>query len=304
MGQEQFNMVKYTFSNAKRTEDGKIYNLSFSVAATTTTQPAPTEPAPTEPVPVPTPTPDPVPTPSTGFPDATNTGVPSGVTLKASGSLNITTNGSVISGLDIAGTVYIAASNVVLKNCRVKSASYAIVKVKDGFYATIQDCEINGVGTGNDGSHGIYGQGTFLRNNIYNVENGITLNNGNSVIQGNYIHDLKASGDPHYDGIQIDGGQSGVVIEGNTIINQNGQTAAIMIDNYFGPISNIKVNGNVLQGGGYTLYSDGQFKGGTISGVSVTNNKFKKGYWGYASIVNNTITQSGNTDMNGAAIRI
>jgi hypothetical protein len=257
-----------------------------------------------EPAPAPEPAPEPAPAPLSAFPNASNTGVPSGVTLKPSGSLNITTNGAVISGLDIAGTVFIAASNVTLKNCRVKSPAYAVVKVKDGFFATIQDCEINGVGTGNDGSHGIYGQGTFLRNNIYNVENGITLNGGETIIQGNYIHDLKASGSPHYDGIQMDGGQSNVSITRNTIINPHDQTAAIMVDNYFGPISNIKVDGNLLQGGGYTVYSDGQFSGGAISGVSFTNNKFGKGRWGYASIVKNTVAQSGNTDLNGAAIKI
>lgn len=275
--------------------DGKYYDVNFTQVAAPVIVPPPSDPVPT---------PEPVPSDTSAFPNATNTGVPSGVTLKPSGSLNITTNGAVISGLDIAGTVFIAASNVVLKNCRVKSAAYAVVKVKDGFRSTIQDCEINGVGTGNDGSHGIYGQGTFLRNNIYNVENGITLNNGDTLIQGNYIHDLKASGSPHYDGIQMDGGQSNVDITGNTIINPHEQTAAIMIDNYFGPISNIKVDGNWLQGGGYTLYSDGQFSGGTISGVSVTNNKFGKGYWGYASIVKNSVSQSGNTDLNGAAIKL
>ena len=67
-----------------------------------------------------------------------------------------------------------------------------------------KNCEINGVGTGKRGRSGILGEGTFLNNNIYNVENGIAVT-GPSTIQGNYIHDLHASGSPHYDGIQIDG---------------------------------------------------------------------------------------------------
>src|SRR4029079_11360024 len=135
---------------------------------------------------------------------------------------------------------------------------------------------INGVGNG-DGTSGILGSGTFLNNEIYNVENGIALNGNNTVIKGNYIHDMNAAGSPHYDGIQIDGGNSNVVIEHNTIINNWGQTSAVMIDNYFGPISNIKVNDNYLAGGGYTIYSDGQFDGGTISGVQILNNVFDKG---------------------------
>ena len=46
------------------------------------------------------------------------------------------------------------------------------------------------------------------------------------------------------------------MISHNTIINNHTSTSAIMIDNGFGPISDIKVDGNLLIGGGYTVYSD------------------------------------------------
>jgi hypothetical protein len=160
---------------------------------------------------------------------------------------------------------------------------------------TIQGCEIDGVGTGNDGSNGIRGSGTFRGNNIYNVENGITLD-GSATIEDNYIHDLLASGSPHYDGIQIDGGISNVVIRHNTVINGHTQTAAVMIDNYFGPISDIVVTRNRLIGGGYTVYSDGQFNGGPITGVSFVDNRMGKGRWGYRSVVKNTPVWRGNVD--------
>ena len=192
-------------------------------------------------------------TSSTGFPDATNTGVPAGVTLTPSGDLVITQAGAVISGLNISGTVYIDAPNVTLENCQITAASFAVVQVASGITgAVVQNCTINGTGTNNAGSDGISGQGTFIGNNIYNVENGINLT-GPSTIQNNYIHGLLASGSPHYDGIQIDGGLSNMTISHNTVINANDQTSAIMIDNYFGPISNISVNSNLLAGGGYTV---------------------------------------------------
>ncbi len=35
-------------------------------------------------------------------------------------------------------------------------------------------------------------------------------------------------------------------------------SSAVMIDNYFGPISNITVDNNLLVGGGDTIYVDGQ----------------------------------------------
>ena len=177
------------------------------------------------------------------YPNAANTGVPVGVTLTPYvGDLEITQAGTVISGLDIHGTIYIQAPNVTIVNCRITSANFAVIWMGDGATgAVVENCEINGVGIGNDGDSGILGEGTFLNNNIYNVENGIAVT-GSSTIVGNYIHDLLASGSPHYDGIQIDGGVSNVIIRHNTIINSHTQTSAIMIDNGFGPISNIQVD--------------------------------------------------------------
>src|SRR6185437_14619687 len=103
---------------------------------------------------------------------------------------------------------------------------FSVVQVVPGSMGTtVKNSEINGVGSGNDGSNGINGQGTFIGNNIYNVENGINVT-GTSTIENNYTHNLLASGSPHYDGIQIDGGVSNTLIQHNTIINAHNQTAA------------------------------------------------------------------------------
>ncbi|MGV8854179.1 MAG: M10 family metallopeptidase C-terminal domain-containing protein [Devosia sp.] len=232
-----------------------------------------------------------------GWPDSTNTGVPDGVTLLPSGSIIVTKPGTVISGLDIKGTVYIDADNVTIENCKITASAYSVVQIKTGSTGVIiQDCEINGVGSNNDGSHGINGVGTFLRNDIYNVENGINVGGGSSgtVIEGNYIHDLKASGSPHYDGIQIDGGQSNITIQHNTVINENSQTSAVMIDNYFGPVSNVVVNDNLLVGGGYTVYADAQFSGGALSGIQITNNHIGGGYYGTLNANQSSPVYTGN----------
>lgn len=238
-----------------------------------------------------------------GWPDATNTGVPDGVQLLPSGDVVVTKPGTVISGLNITGTVYIAADNVTLQNCKITSNSFSVVQIKAGSSGVIvQDCEINGVGTNNEGSSGITGAGTFLRNNIYNVENGLNIGPGTgTVIEGNYIHDLKASGSPHYDGIQIDGGQTDTIVRHNTVINDHTQTAALMIDNYFGPVKNILVTDNLLVGGGYTIYSDGQFSGGAMTGIQITNNHVGGGYWGPLNANSTSPVYTGNV-MDGAAI--
>src|ERR1700737_1828722 len=122
-----------------------------------------------------------------GWPDATNTGVPAGGTLPPSGDIVITKAGAVISGLDIHGTVYINAANVTVENCMITSGNWAVVQIQSGVTgAVVQNCTINGTGSAPDGTgnQGIMGQGTFIGNNIYNVENGIVVSGNNTVIPG------------------------------------------------------------------------------------------------------------------------
>ena len=75
---------------------------------------------------------------------------------------------------------------------------------------------------------------------IHNVEDGIYLTRSDALIQDNYIHDLRSDwSGPHYDGIATDGNISNIVIRHNTIFNEHGQTSAVMLGNYFGPVSNV-----------------------------------------------------------------
>ncbi|MET4762032.1 hypothetical protein ABH975_005108 [Bradyrhizobium ottawaense] len=242
-------------------------------------------------------------TTTNAWPDATNTGVPAGVTLTPSGDVVITQAGAVVSGLNITGSVYIKADNVTLENCKITSGGWAGVTIDSGATgAVVQNCTIDGTGRAPDGTgnQGIMGSGTFIGNNIYNVENGI-VPGSNSVIQGNYIHDLQAGGSPHYDGIQIDGGLSNIQITGNSIINQWGWTSAVMIDNDFGPVSNVTVTNNLLTGGAYTVYADSNLGTASITGVSFTNNHIGGAQYGDALIRGNNSVFSGNyTD--GAAL--
>ena len=243
---------------------------------------------------------------SCGYPDATNTGVPEGTVLTKSGSLVVTKAGTVLDGLDISGTVYINANNVTIKRCRIRASAFAIVWIPEGVTGTvIQDSEIDGLGTG-EGSNAINGMGTFVRNNIHGVENGWNgLTSAQpSVFRDSYIWGLLAPGGPHYDGIQLDGGISDVTFDHNTVINKHGQTSAVMIDNYFGPISNVTVRNNLLAGGGYTVYSDAQFSGtDKITGVSFTGNRLVKGQYGYAAFNSNNPTWTGNfSDATGMQV--
>ncbi|MBU1336438.1 MAG: M10 family metallopeptidase C-terminal domain-containing protein [Alphaproteobacteria bacterium] len=223
-----------------------------------------------------------------GFPDADSTGVRSGVTLTSVGNLTITQDNAVISGLEIRGTLTIEAENVTIVDCRIIGDSYnGIIAQKNEI--TVEYCDIIG------GTNGISGGGTFRYNDISQVDNGINVYSA-SVIENNYIHDLQGNADSHYDGIEINGG-GGTVIRHNTIINDHGQTAAVMINNYFGGVDGILIENNYLAGGGYTIYSDGRFTDEPISGVQITNNVLGQGQWGYYAFFENNPVLSNNTQV-------
>jgi hypothetical protein len=220
------------------------------------------------------------------FPDATTTGVPAGVTLTPSGSLVISTPGAVIEGLDIKGSVVIDAPNVTLKNCKVTDGGANVVLVKPGITgAVIKNCEIDNLSAG---GQGIAGQGTFLGNNIQNAADGIDVRGDNTVIQDNYIHSMRGTADSHLDGIQADGGFSNLIINHNTVINEQNQTSAVMLDNYWGPIDKVAITNNLLVGGGYTVYinevAKGQAHGGPVTNVTFTNNQLRAGAWGALNV--------------------
>jgi hypothetical protein len=231
------------------------------------------------------------------FPDSTTSGIPSGIQLVAKGSMTVTTPGTTLDSVDIAGTLTIAANNVVVIRSRVRGSGFDVVRILPGVTGTVMvDSEIDGLGfAGSEGSNGIRGAGQFARLDIRGVENGIVPESG-SVISNSYIHDLAAPGSPHYDGIQIDGGLSDITIRHNTIEAPPNQTSAVMIDNYFGPISDITVDQNLLSGGGYALYVDAHFNDAPIDGVTVTKNRFGRSQWGYTAITSAVVSALGNFD--------
>ena len=146
-----------------------------------------------------------------------------------------------------------------------------------------------------DTNSAIVGSGTFIGNDISNSENGIVLSDGASVVRDNYIHDLGDNfGDPHLDGIAVQGGQNHVLIEHNTV--EAWDTSCIFIKNDFGPINDITVRNNLLYGDperrdpASTIYVYGP----NTTNVSITNNYVEKGIW-----LNTIATSNANPTIAG-----
>ncbi|WP_134742389.1 hypothetical protein [Nocardioides sp. 503] len=244
-----------------------------------------------------------------GFASAGTTGVPRGTRLRASGSVTVTRPGTVIDGLDIRGTLTIKAPRVVVRNTRIRGAGFWVVTVdKAASGVVLQDVEVDGLGTrGVAGSSGIVGGSpTIIGARVTGVENGLVPGSG-TRIRRSYVHGLASPGAPHYDGIQIDGGVKDISVTASTIdVSDQTQTSAVMIDNYFGAVSDVSVTRNLLMGGGFTVYADGAFSDSDgIETVTYARNRLVRGYYGYHLVRNARVRWAGNVvDRTGSPVRV
>jgi hypothetical protein len=233
-------------------------------------------------------------TPTFVWPNASNTGVPSGTVLTPyTGPSVISTPNTIVDSKIINNGIEVTAANVTFKRCLFTGNPPWQLNGEKARDLTVQDCEFR------NGTQTILGQGTFLRLNIWDTIIGLTLKDGQSTIRGCYIHDLRPDAVQHHDGIFISGGQTNCLIEDNWIeIPAQSGTANIFIAtrSQGSNIVNTTVNHNRLLGGpSYAMYSE-QTSVATISGTRWTNNEVQRGIFGYWAITGNTVFRSGNVD--------
>lgn len=215
-----------------------------------------------------------------GYPDASTTGARG--TLTEARATTITQDGTVLTGLDISGTVSIDADDVVLRNVRVTSSSWYAVVVR-GRNALIEDSTLVGDFDGvasiaaENGGHYV-----ARRINAYGAPVGVWLSN-NSKLYDSYVHDLAHRPGAHNDSVLADG-FTGWEVAHNTILNDLDQTSCIWVGMDGHPSQGV-VRGNLIAGGGYPVYGGP----GTGSGIKVVDNAFstryfpRSGYWGVSA---------------------
>ena len=218
---------------------------------------------------------------ASAFPDASSTGWhPTGVTLTASPAVTVTRDGAVIDGLDIVGNLDIKANNVTVRRSRITAGNNNAVRVYAGVTGfQLIDSEVVGVnslsnqcGVAVTGAHL-----TIIRVDIHGCADGVHPGNG-STIKDSYIHDLWLGTDAngvvftHNDGIQIMSG-TGFVITHNRIDAGHHENAAVFVKSDFGPISDVLIDGNYLDGGSYTIFG-ADTASGSVTNVTISNNTF------------------------------
>ena len=242
---------------------GPTVTATPTVAATPTVPVTPTATA--------TPTVTPTPTvPSTGFPNASNTGVPAGTVLQASGPITVTQAGTVITNKLVSGDIIVLANNVTIKNSKIVGGRVAAGYGQEQSGLVVTDVEFDGAGR----LPGLSAIGDVnykcIRCNIHGTGNGPRAG-ANVVVEDSYIHDLccYSSGD-HRTGFGSNGG-SNITLRHNYIeCDIGGCSAAASFYNQW-TTDNVLIEGNKFNTlGNYCLYagSDG------VTNFRVINNVF------------------------------
>ena len=235
-----------------------------------------------------------------GFPDATNTGVRSGVVLKrvpedvtsgpgwhydSRGWVAVDTAGATFSGFITHLNVDVTASNVTISDNRIIVGGDTFgVSVRHANNVTVSYNEI--AGTNNSSGRilvcvkDIYGDTanmSVLANNLYYTSTAVQLDAG--LIQDNYIHDMGFISGDHINGTTANGGSVLLKILHNTSFNQFSQTDAISLFEDFGVQANRVIDNNLVAGGGYCIYGGQNAGGPTVSNIQITNNHFARLYY-------------------------
>ena len=258
-----------------------------------------------------------------GFPDIENTGtLPNVPRETVSGSVYLKTPGMVYENKTVRGDIIVTAANVTIRNVELVATNENYGIRAFGWNSgvdnlVVEDSEIDM--NGHLGMKGIaFDEYTLRRVFIHNgsdcahfgndvlIEDSLCVNGPDT--DGNAWPDNTAfcSGIDHFDGFQTNSGRNST-IRHNTLRNPCSQTSNIAVFDDGGPGSNITVSGNLLAGGGYTVYCPADFP---ATNVNVTGNRFAKtysarsGYWGTSLGCSSTgVTFSGNVwDDTGAAL--
>lgn len=252
-----------------------------------------------------------------GYPDATNTGVPSPVSLTPrSGDVHLQTQGETISGIALTGTIYVEANDTTIRDTDVtvdgtqagcsEPCGGKGIWIKPGVTGTaIEDVTCHGgAPTGEDVT-----EFCIQSNDSSTKVTGVHLYNCTTCMAGpgtwsdSYVDQTGATiHNEHYEDIYYGGGAGPLTVHHDTMLNPKGQTAVVFASVDFGDQTTLSITDNLMAGGGYMIYGGGSGSGGKVIGpVTVTGNRFSRRYWpkggyyGVASYLNRAVTAwSGN----------
>ena len=265
---------------------------SGSIATALAPSPAPSgspqpQPQPTNSVSPSSSAPPPTSVPSaSNKPTPANTGVRDAAMLTAiHQDLVIRMPGTIIDSKEIFGSIRVEAANVTIRNSILRGSQTVGKPVVYAASSSVRNLLIEDVEISptirNMYTNGVYGHDfTITRANIHDVIDSVHIfNGGNVTIQDSYLHqnlhfgpelDTTHWDGSHDDNIQVQNG-SNITIRNNVL--SGAYNAAVQITQGRGPVSNVRIADNWIEGGSCSVnIAEGQF--GRLFGVAVTNNVF------------------------------
>lgn len=229
-------VLVFLFGGDGDTGQGAGSTTSTSQVTTSTTQVPTTTTTPTTTPPTTVP-------PAPQFPTPDSVGLPDGLTpVVRTGDWVVTQDGLVIDGREIRGNLIVRADDVTVTRTRVLGTGRHVVHCDGCRDLLIEDSEL--IGVADEAQNCLaFSNYTVRRSLLSGCIDGAKAN-GDSVLEGNWIGNLRRVGSSHNDGVQSTGG-AGVVIRGNTIVHDTGgQTSAIKVSSENRPLVDVLVEGN------------------------------------------------------------
>jgi PKD domain-containing protein len=232
-----------------------------------------------------------------GYPDATNSGVPSGTALTSHAGETVTTPGAVVKDESFTGELTVDASNVTVEDDQINQG----VNVAPGLTGVTVE---HSTCAGSNIQNCVFAKSKALVKDDYFTGCGECIN-GAVTLEDSYLDVSAVIPEEHYEAVYYGGGEGALVIDHNTMFSPNhdqGETAVIFASVDFGNQTTLTIDDNLLAGGNFTIYGGGSGSGGQILGpVTVRGNRFSRkydangGYYGVASYFNDAVTTwSGN----------
>ncbi|MDW4906541.1 hypothetical protein RB628_14650 [Streptomyces sp. ADMS] len=226
-----------------------------------------------------------------GFPDADTTGPRIPLEPHNTGHWAVRTNGLVIRGWDITGSLDIYANNVTVIDTKITSDNWWGINLRPGYsglkvlHTTIT--AVPGKGPDNGGvDYAVSNMGgSSIEVGWCDISVfGDALSMGQGNLHDNYVHDIEPfinlGGEwQHTNTVISGGGNTGhLIIRHNTLLNatslEQGASGSIGLFADTGAVRNVTVDDNWIAGGAYALY--GGSTGAT--GIRVTDNIFSTQY--------------------------
>jgi hypothetical protein len=230
-----------------------------------------------------------------GYPDATNTGVPAGTALTSKNEeMAVTTPGTTIKDLALNGTIDVDANNTTIEDSEIivegtqsgcsSPCGGKGIWIKEGVTGTVIQhvtCH-GGAPTGaNVTEFCIQNNDSSTQVKDVHFYNCTTCMVGPGTWSDNYVDQTGAEiPEEHYEDIYYGGGDGPLIVNHNTMLNPQGQTAVVFASVDFGDQTTLTITNNLMAGGGYMIYGGGSGNGGKVLGpVTVTGNRFSRKYY-------------------------